>query len=148
MNAKSFITFQNFRDYPELTCVFSTRIGGLSVGKFSSLNLGLNTGDSPNLVRSNRRIFYNALQIPENRIAFQVQTHSANVQCVLKPGIYSDTDALICNTRNIFLAIQTADCFPVFLYSRADKIFAVIHVGWRGALLGILDNTLQIIKTN
>lgn len=148
MNAKSFITFKIFSNYPELICAFSTRMGGLSTGKLSSLNLGFNTTDSPNLVQSNRHLFYKALQISKDHIAFQDQTHSPNVKYVLRPGMYSNTDALICKTRGIFLAIQTADCFPVFLYSAAIKLVAIIHVGWRGAISGIIDNTLQVIKTD
>ncbi|KON28431.1 hypothetical protein AC481_01650 [miscellaneous Crenarchaeota group archaeon SMTZ-80] len=146
MYDQSYLNFQIFKEYSELLCAFSTRKGGFSSGNFSSLNLGINTGDSPGLVHKNRKLFYKKLNISEVNIAYPSQTHSSNAKIVEKPGIYADTDGLICMKRNIFLTIQTADCFPVFLYAWRERLVALIHVGWRGALHGILDVTLSSIE--
>jgi YfiH family protein len=141
----SFLKFQIFKPYSELVCAFSTRKGGVSTGKFSSLNLGFGTGDSEKLVQQNRDLFYKKLKIHESYTVYPVQTHSTNIRIVKKPGTYGDTDGLICSTRGIFLIIQTADCFPVFIYAPQEGVVALLHVGWRGALLGIIERALSLI---
>jgi YfiH family protein len=148
MDAKSFITFDIFKAYPELLCVFTTRKGGLSTGDFASFNMGLKTGESFELVQTNRSLLYKFLNISESQIAYQDQVHSSNLYHVNKPGIYAKTDALICSVRGIFLAIQTADCFPVFLYAKKEELISIIHIGWRGAVMNIIDRTLKSLETD
>jgi YfiH family protein len=142
----SFLTFQIFKPYSELVCAFSTRKGGVSTGKFSSLNLGLSTGDSEEFVQQNRNLLYRKLKLQESNIVYPSQTHSANIRNVKKPGHYRDTDGLICSTRGILLTVQTADCFPVFIYAPQEGVVAILHVGWRGALLGIIERALSLIN--
>ena len=141
----SFITFHIFKRFPELICAFSKRKGGMSQGIFSSLNLGLNTGDLPATIEKNRQIFFKRFGIKTERVAFAEQIHSANVSIVDKPGIFPKTDAIICNKEGIFLTIQTADCFPLFVYGHSKHVVAIIHAGWKGVTLGILKNVFQIL---
>lgn len=143
MNSHSYITFPIFKSYPELFCVFSTRIGGFSQGEYSTMNMGLNSGDNLVNVKKNRRHLFELLNIDENKLAIPKQVHSVSVKKVTKPGIYSDTDALCTNSVEIFLSIQTADCLPLFIYEPDKKVVAVIHSGWQGSLNGIVPETLE-----
>jgi YfiH family protein len=141
----SYITFKIFNQFPELVCAFSGRQGGVSRGIYSSFNLGGNTGDSAEAVERNRQFFFNKLGIEKEKVAFAEQIHSSNIGIVDKPGTYPKTDAMICGKEDIFLTIQTADCFPIFVYVPAKKVIAVIHAGWQGVALGIVKNVLQIL---
>jgi YfiH family protein len=124
----------------------STRHGGISKGLFASLNLGSNTNDSKADVEKNREIYFKHLGIERKQIAFPGQVHSDNVEVVEKPGIFPQTDALITNKPNIFLSIQTADCFPVFVYNPKEHVCALIHSGWRGTAMNITGKVLEIMN--
>ena len=140
------LTFQKFFQSPQLLCVFSTRNGGVSSSPYHTMNLGLNTGDLREDVISNRNRFFEGIKIKESQIAFTDQIHSANVNRASKSGIYKHTDAIITDRPNLFLAIQTADCFPIFAFHPAKKIVAAIHAGWRGVQKGIVDKTMSQMK--
>lgn len=148
MDKLSYIKFPIFKNHPELFCVFSTRVGGFSKGKFSTMNMGLTSGDKIDIVKKNRKKWFELLNIREKKIAIPKQIHSDCVNKVTKPGIYSDTDALITNREDIFLSIQTADCLPIFIYEPEKKVIAVVHAGWQGALKGIVINTFEILINN
>jgi len=145
MHNDSFITFDIFDQFPEIICAFSTRLGGKSKGVFASQNMGLKTKENRQVVERNRENFFNTLNIKENQLAIPCQIHSANIKVVNKPGIYENTDALVTSQKELFLSVQTADCFPVFLYLPDNKVIAVIHAGWRGTVAGIIDNIFQIL---
>ena len=70
------------------------------------------------------------------------QVHSSSVQIIDKPGTYADTDALITISKNIYLIISVADCFPILVYDKVNMVVAAIHSGWRGTQKQILSHTL------
>jgi len=78
-----------------------------------------------------------------SEIAIPRQTHSANVEIVHKPGIYKDRDALVTKVPGVILTIQTADCFPVFIYDPIKHVCAIVHSGWRGTVQNIVGNTIE-----
>jgi YfiH family protein len=137
-----FITFNIFNDCAGLVCAFSTRRGGFSKGVYHSLNLYLNSGDSPRNVEKNRKILFDHLGIDRNSIATAGQIHSANIEWIAKPGFYAETDALLCREKGVFLSVQTADCFPLMIYIPDSKIVAAVHCGWRGVAAGIVKRVL------
>ncbi len=132
-----------FNGFPELVHGFSTRLGGVSRPPFETLNLGLHTVDDTQAVHENRRLFFNALGVDPQRVVFPQQIHSADIKIVGQPGAVAHCDALITNQPNVFLSIQTADCFPVFLYDPVQKVVAIIHSGWRGTAKNITGQTLR-----
>lgn len=79
-------------------------------------------------------------EIKAEKLYMPVQVHSNKVA-----GINSmkSADAVVNNRSNVAIAVRTADCVPVLLYDKAKKLTAVIHAGWRGAMLGIVKNTIQ-----
>ena len=139
--------FKIFSGY-DLIHGYSTRLGGVSAAPFDSLNLGKNTADNPHSVEKNRAIFFNALGIDKKRCVFPAQVHSAAIQTVNRPGIVKECDALITAEKNLFLTIQTADCFPVFLYDFQNKIAAIVHSGWRGTAQNIVGKTIEKMSGN
>ncbi len=140
--------FRLFKEFKELLHGFSTRRGGFSKAPFNELNLGLSTPDDPQVVKRNRQLFFKALKLPNNDLVFPQQTHSANVQVVNKPGIVPNCDALITNRKNLFLTIQTADCFPVFIFDAVKKVVALVHSGWRGTAQNIVGRTIKKMEEN
>ncbi len=135
------IRFDIFRDTP-LVQAFSTRRGGVSNGPFSSLNLGRSTADDAHNVEHNRRLFFDELNVEAEQLVFPQQVHSAHAEIASTPGVVANCDALITATPGLYLTIQTADCFPVFLYEADKGVVALIHSGWRGTAASICSNTI------
>lgn len=140
--------FRLFNDISNLTQAFSTRQGGFSREPYTGLNLGMHTNDNLSDIRKNRQLFFKHLNVSPNQLVFPEQVHSDNVQIVQEPGIVKDCDALITNQRNLFLTIQTADCFPVFFYEPQQEVVALVHSGWKGTAKNIAAKTIQLMVNN
>lgn len=119
------------KKHPELLIAISTKQGGVSPAPYY-LNLGLSVGDKEENVQENRKRFFNSLDISLDRVVMQKQIHSDNISVVNESCFIQDSDALITNEKNLFLAISIADCIPVFLYSPDKKVIAGIHSGRKG----------------
>ena len=52
-------------------------------------------------------------------------------------------DALVSQIKNVGLSILAADCAPVLFYNPEKKIIGCAHSGWKGALNGIIRNTVK-----
>ena len=123
-----------FKQFPELIAAESTRHGGVSPAPFSSLNLGMSTGDSPLHIEENRRRFWLVLGVSAGQVAAAHQVHGSDILTVTQPGRYDGYDALITNRANIVLTVTIADCTPVLLYDPVQRAVAAIHAGWRGTV--------------
>jgi YfiH family protein len=113
---------------------FSTRIGGVSTPPFDTLNLGLNTDDNPDHIRTNRSRFLKGLQLKDIQLALPRQIHGNRTAIVTVAREYADTDALITDKPGIGLTIQVADCLPIFLYDSNRLCIGLVHAGWRGTV--------------
>lgn len=119
---------------------FSTRIGGVSKGIFSSLNLGSTRGDDPACVKENYRRFCDAIGADVHRIVMTNQIHSTIIRTAsgsdVKQDLYDregyDCDGLITNEPGLALTIFSADCIPILLYDPVRRVVAAVHAGWRG----------------
>ena len=140
------ITFDIFKPFDNLIHAFSTRLGGVSAPPFAALNLGLHTPDERQNVQRNRQLFFRELGISRERIVFPRQVHSANVEPVTKPGIVKNCDGLITAQKNLFLSVQTADCFPVFIFDPQKEVVALVHSGWRGTAANICGKTIEAMN--
>jgi polyphenol oxidase len=118
---------------------FSTRRGGVSEGPFASLNLGLLTGDEPGRVLENRRRLCREVGADPARLAMNVQQHSATVHRARPAGRDLPGDGLWTDEPGVPLLALTADCLPVALARKDRPGLAVLHVGWRGLLGGIVE---------
>ena len=76
------------------------------------------------------------------------QTHSNKVQEINKKNfrrtVYSDS--MITRMNQIALGVVTADCVPILVFDKKNKIIGCIHAGWKGALTGIIKNTILKMK--
>jgi hypothetical protein len=113
---------------------FSTRIGGVSLPPYDSLNLGRSTGDRPEAVAENRRRLLAALDLAPDRLATAGQVHGATVSEAKGPGHYGGCDVLLSRTPGLALAVTSADCMSILLV--APGAVAAAHSGWRGTESG------------
>lgn len=123
---------------------FFTREGGVSENEFASLNGGLASGDDPQLVRQNRQIALNFLELPKHHFVNCYQIHSATVHVVDGPNGDLDprADAMITTLPGFALVVFTADCIPVFIADKSRRAVGVAHVGWRGGQSGLVANVV------
>lgn len=83
-----------------------------------------------------------------DRLATARQIHSDRVLIVTQPGVAGKGDALVSNQPGVFLAIRTADCLPILIADPRNRAFAAVHAGWRGAIAGVIPNTLDSMRTH
>ncbi len=141
----TFLQADNLQSIPRIRHAFFTRGGGVSQGIYDSLNGGLSSADDPACVHENRRRASAQLDIPPQSFLSCRQTHAAEVVTVRDPWVPDDrpeADAMVTDQRNIALVILTADCVPVLFADDDAGVVGAAHAGWRGALGGILENTL------
>lgn len=124
---------------------FFTRQGGCSTGLYSSLNCGLSSDDDCDHIVQNRTAIINQVAGRKLTLCGLAQVHSNIVHHVDKP--WQDTalpqgDAMVTRNPDIVLAILTADCAPVLFADRQSGIIGAAHAGWKGASLGIVENTI------
>lgn len=127
--------------------LMSSRIGGVSEGRWSSLNLGTAVGDDPQAVAENRRRFAGAIG---GAPVFLRQVHGQRVvKLPLAPSATPDmppeADACFTVDPGVACVIQVADCLPVLLAAPGARGVAAAHAGWRGLAGGVLEATLEAL---
>ena len=128
-------------------CFFSRR-GGFSSGLYKSLNCGKGSRDKRENISKNLEYVSKKMNVKKKRLILMHQTHSNKVVEIneknLDKNIYSD--AMITRYKKVALGVLTADCVPILVYDKRNKIIGCIHAGWRGALSGIIKKTIIKIK--
>jgi len=140
--AKKFSGFSNIKH-----CFFSKK-GGVSKGVYNSLNCGLSSNDKENNVYNNLAIISEKIGISKNNLFAMNQTHSNKFVTINEDNKSIqriNADALITKIENIAISVLTADCVPILVYEKVNHVVACIHAGWRGAVNGIIKNTLHEI---
>lgn len=124
---------------------FFTRDGGVSEGIYRGLNVGLGSNDDPDRVRENRRRVSSWFGLPLERLATAHQVHSPDV--VVVGGDYDGSrpqaDAQVTASPGIILGVLTADCGPILFADPQNRVIGAAHAGWKGALGGVLENTIE-----
>lgn len=120
----------------------STRIGGVSLKPFDSLNLGVHVQDNADAVKQNRHLFSSFIDMP-NTVTWLNQVHGVHAVVLPCDDIPESADAAFSNVTNQVCAILTADCLPVFFCNKSGTQVAVAHAGWRGLCAGVLESTLE-----
>jgi polyphenol oxidase len=126
---------------PHVRSVFSTRAGGVSVGSYSSLNLGLHVGDVANSVRANRQLLADRLGV---RPIFMEQVHGtviATVDTHTPDGV--EADGAFTLQKGLACTMMVADCLPLLITNTAGSCVAAVHAGWRGLAAGVIEAALQ-----
>ena len=137
-------------DIPVPHC-FTTRLGGVSTGHLSSLNLGIHRGDDPENVAENFRILGKAVGFSLDDLVSSRQTHSDIVLTVgraqrgtaLIEGASEESDALITNEPGTALVVFTADCTPILLHDPVTGAVGAVHAGWKGTAAAIAEKTVN-----
>ncbi|MDX2264261.1 MAG: peptidoglycan editing factor PgeF [Hyphomicrobiales bacterium] len=123
---------------------FFGREGGVSEGLYASLNCGLGSSDAREKVLENRARVAAALGV--SRVVTAHQSHSAVAHIVERApddGAIIHADALATRVRGLAVGVLTADCSPVLLADSEAGVVAAAHAGWRGALGGVLEATVD-----
>jgi hypothetical protein len=140
------ITLDLLNHNPRIRHAFFTREGGFSGGFFESLNCGFGSGDAAETVARNRATAMERLGFSPDRLVTCYQTHSSAVVTVEKPwprDAAPRADGLVTRGSGIALGILTADCAPVLFEDPVARVVGAAHGGWRGALGGIVEATLD-----
>jgi polyphenol oxidase len=124
---------------------FFTREGGVSEGIYRGLNVGLGSNDDPEKVRENRRRVGAWFGLPLERLATAHQVHSPDVVVVKSDydGSRPQADAQVTASPGIVLGVLTADCGPILFADPENRVIGAAHAGWKGALGGVLENTVD-----
>ena len=133
-----------FEQFPEIIFGISPKFGFERGGPFF-YNMSLTVGDDKEKVWENREHFANTLGLRKDQVAFQKQIHSDIVTLINEPVFAGESDAMITDKSMIGLAVSTADCTPIFLYDRTNRVIAGVHSGWRGTEKQILVKTIKIL---
>lgn len=140
---------------PDIVHGFTTRLGGVSQGDLSSLNLGTSRGDDPKAVAENYKKVYEALGISPLSCARNAQIHGDTIHVITQENSYSmeefiqqdlqvtQGDGLVTDCTDIGLWVYGADCVPVLFAEPERGVIAALHGGWRGTALGISGKMIE-----
>lgn len=143
------VEYLTFPVLDEISCIkhlFSTRLGGVSEGIFSSMNLSFTRGDDDRAVAENFRRIADILGAEPEQIVCTDQTHTTNVRVVTSAdcgkGVtrkkdYTDVDGLITKEKGVVLATFYADCVPLYFVDPVREVIGLSHSGWKGTVGGM-----------
>ncbi|WP_170423069.1 peptidoglycan editing factor PgeF [Ruegeria arenilitoris] len=128
---------------------FFSRRGGASSGIFAGLNCGYGSSDQTEAVSVNRQRVAAAMEVEPDALVGVHQVHSPTVLTVDGPinGDKPKADAVVTATPGLALTILTADCQPVLFADPDANVIGAAHAGWRGALDGVLEATLDAMES-
>ena len=131
---------------------FSTRMGGVSEGIFSTMNLSFTRGDNRECVEENYRRIAATLGTEYDRFVCSDQTHTTNVKKITEKdagnGVtrereYHDVDGLITDVPGLVLTTFYADCVPLYFVDPCHRAIGLSHSGWRGTVARMGKVTIE-----
>jgi YfiH family protein len=134
---------------PGLRHAFFTRDGGVSDGIYESLNGGLGSRDDPARVAENRRRMAERMGVAPGHFLSVHQTHSPDVMVASGPWEGPSrplADAIVTRTEGLSIGATAADCGPILLADPRARVIGAAHAGWKGALTGILESTVDAME--
>ncbi|MHA8082564.1 peptidoglycan editing factor PgeF [Aquirufa sp. A-Brett2-15D] len=137
-----------FQSIPGLVAGVSTRHGGLSETPYTSLNLGIHTDDSPEIIEKNLALFCEDVGISPSDLARSYQVHGDKIWVTGRPGYQTGFDAMVSVQAGVFAGVSIADCTPILLADPVAGICAAIHAGWKGTVAGIVEKTAKRMIEN
>lgn len=138
-----YLTYNSLEEINFIKHGFSTRLGGVSEGIFSTMNLAFNRGDNKDSVVENYKRLCGSIGLDFNSLVASAQDHHTFVRVVTskdygvgitKPRDIQSVDALVTNEKNVTLVTYYADCTPLFFVDTAKKAIGLAHAGWRGTV--------------
>jgi polyphenol oxidase len=134
---------------PGIRHAFFTRQGGVSGGLYASLNGGIGSRDDAAHVADNRSRMAAALDVEPRRLLTAYQIHSPHVAIAEEPWTPEArprADAIVTRTRALAVGVTTADCGPILFADPQAGVIGAAHAGWRGALAGIIEATVDAME--
>lgn len=153
-NGVPYIVFKNL-ELLGIVHGFSTRLGGVSEGIYSTMNLSFHRGDDMDAVMENHRRLAQAVGYDHRRLVFSDQVHETVIRKVTEEdagkGItresdITETDGLMTNVKDLPLITFYADCVPVFFYDPVKEVVAMNHSGWRGTVKNISRHMVEALN--
>lgn len=138
-----YLTYNSLSEINFINHAFSTRLGGVSEGEFTSMNMAFNRGDNPESVTENYKRICKSAGFDFESLTASAQDHNTFVRAVTSEnkgvGIYKprdlhSVDALITNEKGVTLVTYYADCTPLFFVDIKQKAIGLAHAGWRGTV--------------
>lgn len=130
---------------------FFTRAGGVSDGIYASLNCGAGSRDRPENVAENKRRAAAGFGLGPEALATLYQVHSGDAIVVADPAALAaarpQADGMATDRPGVMLGILTADCAPVLFADPVNAVVGAAHAGWRGALSGVVERTVQAMES-
>ncbi len=151
-----YITFPKLAAQKDVIHAFSTRVGGVSEGIFSSMNLSFTRGDKEEHVRENYRRIANAIGIDETKLVFSDQVHKTVIHVatredmgkgIVKQRELKEIDGLVTNEPNIPMVTFYADCVPLLFYDPVEHVAGMAHSGWRGTVAKIGEKMVKTMNS-
>jgi YfiH family protein len=123
----------------KITHAIFTRVGGVSTGPWSSLNVGLTVGDDPNQVAENRRLSFLTADRPINTLSDSWLIHGTDVFIYDSPRPSTQryppkADIILTDKPGVTLFMRYADCVPILLYDPVKEVVGLAHSGWQGTV--------------
>lgn len=147
-----YLTYNSLSEIKFINHAFSTRLGGVSEGEFTSMNLAFNRGDNPECVTENYKRLCKSAGFDFESLTASAQDHHTFVRAVTKAdrgvGIYKprdmeSVDAIITNETGVTLVTYYADCTPLYFVDTKNRAIGLAHGGWRGTVGRIAEKTIQ-----
>jgi polyphenol oxidase len=135
---------------PGLRHAFFISEGGVSEGVYESLNGGLGSHDDAGKVAENRRRMAERMGVTPERLLNAWQIHSPDAVVVSGPWNGTErpkADAIVTRTEGLAIGVTAADCGPILFADPAARVIGAAHAGWKGALTGVLESTIDAMET-
>jgi len=120
----------------------TTRVGGVSIGVYESLNLGEHVNDNPQHVAQNRQMLSDV--VPTEPVWLE-QVHGTRVIDASQSSCVEKADASYTAQTNVVCVTMTADCLPVLLCNETGTVVASVHAGWRSLCDGVIEQTVAAL---
>ncbi|MCI8553451.1 MAG: peptidoglycan editing factor PgeF [Clostridiales bacterium] len=147
-----YYSFPSFDELPFVRHGFSTRLGGVSDGIWSSMNLGFSRGDDPERVRENYRRICAAMGMDYRQVVQSDQQHHTRLyqagpedrgRGIIYKKQIDDVDGLLTDHPHVVLCTLYADCVPLFFVDPIRQVVAASHSGWKGTAARIGSVTVE-----
>ncbi len=140
---------KKLQKFKNLKHCFFSRKNGFSKDNYESLNCGLGSSDKRESVLKNLEYVSNKIGCKKESLITLNQKHTSEVICFNSDVDVKNkltADALVSTVKNVGIGILTADCASILFYDPKNKIIGCSHAGWKGAMDGIVKNTVKKFK--
>ena len=140
---------KKLKKFKQINHCFFSKNGGVSKGIYKSLNCGKGSADDKKKILQNLLIVSKKIGVMPKNLKLMHQTHSNRVIVINKKNKNSKifkSDSLITSIKSLAIGVVTADCVPIILYDSKNEVIGCVHAGWKGAISGIIEKTINQIK--